>query len=596
VPSRVTINQNPLTGKTTKSPAMRGFFSVSILPYCCNHLNVAINRRLKYIYIEKNIDSMTIMNKTMQEYMKIETGCILNWSIRFLLMACIVPLLLVSGCASLPTDFERSESHVIKETTQTRLGRAIEPVVAKYPGKSGFHALIEGTDAFATRFHLVQTADKTLDIQYYIWHDDLTGKVLHNQLLAAADRGVRVRLLLDDLDTAGKDEMLHIIDAHPNIEIRLFNPFANRTKRIGDFLTDTSRINRRMHNKSLTADNQATIFGGRNIGDEYFDAAEEVGFSDLDVLAIGPVVTEVSQSFDHYWNSQWVYPLAAFKKEDSIDANQIDAFRRQSDAFIEAASSSAYADALRALDIAKLPSVAELDYSWGIWKLVYDQPSKVEAESVKKETHLAPTLKEAMNKTKSELLIVSPYFVPGTNFTNYLVGLVEKGVRVRILTNSLSANDVPLVHAGYMRYREDLVKGGVELYEFKAIKGVEENKKKTKAKWSGSSRASLHGKFLGFDQRYIFVGSFNLDGRSVALNTELGVFFESPKYAQMMAKGFEQNSMKKAFRVLLTDDGDLQWVTLENGKEVRFDVEPDTGFWKRFSTDFLSIFVPESQL
>ena len=488
---------------------------------------------------------------------------------RILLILLTLPLL-ISGCASLPTDFERSSSHVITETSSTRLGRDIEPLVKNHPGKSGFHALIEGTDAFATRFYLIQTAEKTLDLQYYIWHDDLTGKVLHNQLLAAADRGVRVRLLLDDLDTAGKDEMLHIIDAHPNIEIRLFNPFANRKRRVGDFLTDTSRINHRMHNKTLTADNQATIFGGRNIGDEYFDAAEIVGFTDLDMLAIGPVVTEVSQSFDLYWNSQWVYPLVAFKKADSIDASQIEAFRQQSDAFIEVA--------------------------WGRWKLVYDQPSKVEAEYVRKETHLAPTLKEGMDKTKSELLIVSPYFVPGTNFTNYLVGLVKSGKRVRIMTNSLAANDVPMVHAGYMRYREDLIKGGVELYEFKAIKGASKETKKTKAKWSGSSRASLHGKYLGFDQRFMFVGSFNLDGRSVALNTELGVFFESPHYAQMMAKGFDQNAMIKAYQVVLTDDEELQWVTLEDGKKVRFDVEPDTGFWKRFGTDFMSIFVPESQL
>ena len=514
---------------------------------------------------------------------------------RIFLFLLILPLL-VSGCASLPTDFEGSPSHVMTDTANTRLGRVIEPLVTKHPGLSGFHALSEGIEAFALRWYLVQTADKTLDIQYYIWHDDLTGKALHNQLLAAADRGVRVRLLLDDLDTAGKDEMLHIIDAHPNIEIRLFNPFANRKRRIGDILTDTSRINRRMHNKSMTADNQATIFGGRNIGDEYFDAAEEVGFSDLDVLAIGPVVNEVSNSFDLYWNSQWVYPLAAFKEADAIAPGQIETFRQQSDAFIEAGKSSEYADAVRELEIAKLPGLTELDYSWGEWKLVYDQPSKVEAQYIRKDTHLAPTLKKAMDQTKNQLLIVSPYFVPGTIFTNYLVGLVDKGVRVRILTNSLAANDVWLVHAGYMRYREDLLKGGVELYEYKAIKGVQEDKQKIKAKWSGSSRASLHGKFIGFDQQYMFVGSFNLDARSVALNTELGVFFESPKYARMMAAGFEKNAMIKAYQVVLTEEGELQWVTLEDGKEVRYDVEPETGFWKRFGVGFMSIFVPESQL
>jgi len=519
-----------------------------------------------------------------------------NTAIRNGIVMLLALPLLISGCASLPEDVQRTPSYAIKNTSNTRLGRDIEPVVAKHPGKSGFHALSEGTDAFVSRLHLVKNAEKTLDVQYYIWHDDLTGKVLHNQLLHAADRGVRVRLLLDDLDTAGKDELLNILDAHPNIEVRLFNPFANRSKRVGDFLTDTRRINRRMHNKSLTADNQATIFGGRNIGDEYFDAAEDVGFSDLDVLAIGPVVKEVSQAFDLYWNSQWVYPLSAFDQGKLVDADQIKAFRQQSDAFIKEAASSDYAAAVRALKIVKLSGVADIDFSWGRWKLVYDQPSKVEAEYVRKETHLAPTLKEGMDKTKSELLIVSPYFVPGTNFTNYLVGLVESGKTVRIMTNSLAANDVSLVHAGYMRYREDLVKGGVELYEFKAIKGTSKEKKKTKAKWSGSSRASLHGKFLSFDRQYMFVGSFNLDGRSVALNTELGVFFESPKYAQMMANGFDQKAMTKAYKLILLDNDNLNWITLENGKEVSFIVEPEVGFWKRFSTEFLSIFVPESQL
>ena len=207
-----------------------------------------------------------------------------NICFRLVVPGLFVVLLMLGGCASLPEDVQRTPSYVIEDTSDTKLGHDIKPLVAKHPGKSGFHALGPGTDAFAARVLLVEKAEKTLDVQYYIWHDDLTGKVLHNRLLHAADRGVRVRLLLDDLDTAGKDEILNILDAHPNIEVRLFNPFANRNSRIGDFVADTSRMNHRMHNKSLTADNQATIFGGRNIGDEYFDAAEVVGFTDLDVL------------------------------------------------------------------------------------------------------------------------------------------------------------------------------------------------------------------------------------------------------------------------------------------------------------------------
>lgn len=518
-----------------------------------------------------------------------------TWRVRRWLAILAVPLFL-GGCASLPTETGKVATLAATDTADTRLGRDITPIVATHPGKSGFYVLNDGLTAFAARFFLVANAQKTLDLQYYIWHDDLTGKVLYNRLLEAADRGVRVRLLLDDLDTAGKDEMLRAVDAHPNIEIRLFNPFVHRDSRFIDFVTDMQRVNHRMHNKALIADNQAAIFGGRNTGDEYFDAAERVGFSDMEVLTIGPVVGDVSGEFDLYWNSQWTYPLSAFAGKQAVNSEQVEAFRRQSDEFIQQAASSEYADALRGLHLADIQSIAELDYSWGRWILVYDEPSKVGTKAIRSETHLAPRLKEALDRTTSDLIIVSPYFVPGPNFTGYLTDKVSKGVRVRIMTNSLAANDVPLVHSGYMRYRKDLIKGGVELYEFKPVKGVSEEAKKTKAKWSGSSRASLHGKFLGFDRRYLFIGSFNLDARSVALNTELGVYFESPRYAVKLSDEFDEIALEKAYRVTLDDRGNLQWTTLEDGKEVTYYSEPETGFWKRFGAGFMSIFVPESQL
>ena len=511
----------------------------------------------------------------------------------------LLSVLLVSGCASLPKDVQRNPSFTLQDTSDTRLYSVAQPLVKANPEKSGFQLLKDGIDAYATRLLLVNAAEKSIDAQYYIWHDDLTGKVLYNRLLAAADRGVRVRILLDDMDTAGKHEMLYIIDAHPNIEIRLYNPFASRGNRTGDYLGDTSRINHRMHNKTLTVDNQATIFGGRNIGDEYFDASGHVGFNDMDALALGPVVGEVSRSFDLYWNSQWVYPLAAFKSDEPVTEEMIKNFRKQSDAFLEEAKESKYAAAIHDLDVVKMSSIADLDYSWGRWVLAYDHPSKVDAEEVTEETHLAPKLKKAFEQAQKEIVIVSPYFVPGSDFTDYLVGLVSKGVRVRIMTNSLAANDVSLVHAGYMRYREDLISGGVELYEFKPIKheGIENKEvKKKKKKWIGSSRASLHGKYFGFDQQYMFIGSFNLDARSVALNTELGVYFESPEFSSFLSQRFDEVSNILGYHVVLDEDGYLEWVTFEDGIEVRFDKEPETSFWKRFSTGFLSIFVPESQL
>ena len=511
----------------------------------------------------------------------------------------ITVALILGGCATMPKEVVRIPSYTISDTENTALGQDIKPLLVANPGMSGFYALSEGTDAFAARLILIGDAQKSIDVQYYIWHDDLTGKVMHNGLLVAADRGVRVRLLLDDLDTAGKEETLRYLDAHPNIEVRLFNAFPSRKSRTGGFVSDFGRLNHRMHNKTITMDNQATIFGGRNIGDEYFDAAEEVAFSDLDALAIGPVVNEVSEQFDLYWNSEWTYPLAAFKTKLLISDEKIAAFRKESDSFLKQASETGYANAIRGLRLAKTASTQDMDFQWGRWKLVYDHPSKVEASEVKITTHLAPNLKIALDRAEKEILIVSPYFVPGKKFTAYLAGRVDSGVRVRILTNSLAANDVAVVFAGYSKYRKDLIKGGVELYEFKATREfieAQEDKKTKKGPWKGSSRSSLHAKYFAFDQQYVFIGSFNLDGRSVAINTELGVYFESPLYASMIHDGFDNQILSKAYRVVLNEKDKIEWISQEQGKEVRYSKEPDTSFWKRFSTGFSYIFVPESQL
>lgn len=500
----------------------------------------------------------------------------------------------LAACSSLPTDYERIPSHAITDTANTRLGERLNPLIDANPGKSGFYTLSEGEAAFAARLRAIMVAEKSIDAQYYIWHDDHTGRTIHNQLLAAADRGVRVRLLLDDLDTAGKDEMLRKIDAHPNIDIRLFNPFANREKRARDFIGDTRRINRRMHNKTLTADNLVTIFGGRNIGDEYFAADEDVGFGDMDALAVGPIAAEVGQQFDLYWNSENAYPLAAFKFEQEISDEDVASFRADSDAFIAQAKESRYADIIRQYDVAIMQDLSTLGFVWSDWKLVYDQPTKVTAKKVTAETHLAPKLKAGMDKTQRDLIIVSPYFVPGEELTAYLVSMVERGVRVRILTNSLQANDVSLVHAGYMRYREDLVSGGVELYEFKA--DANNVKRKVEKSRIGASKASLHAKFFGFDETYLFIGSFNLDGRSVALNSELGAYFASPAEAKALSEMFDSGILNLAYQVELDEGGDLTWTSLKDGEEFTLLKEPDTTWWKRFSTGFLSIIVPESQL
>jgi putative cardiolipin synthase len=507
-----------------------------------------------------------------------------------------VGVLALSACASLPTEVQRPASYVLEDTSSTRLAQDIQPLVDAHPDLSGFHVLDDGSDAFAMRMHLIHTAEKSIDAQYFIWHMDLTGKAMYAHLLQAADRGVRVRILLDDLDTGGKDELLQLIDAHPNMEIRLYNPFANRELPAADFITDFDRVDHRMHTKTFTADNRAVVFGGRNVGDEYFAASPELGFRDMDVLAVGPIVQEISSQFDLFWNSEWVYPVSAFPLDKPIATEDVEAFHERVVKDMEAASGSDYAHIVSRLDSTTATSFADLDLFWSEWLLAYDLPSNVEGGELTAATHLAPNLKQGMDRTREELIIVAPYFVPGKEFARYLVEKAEQGVRVRILTNSLASGDVSLVHAAYMRYREDLLAAGVELYEYKAFSD-EEIDTTVGPYHIDTRRGMLHAKSYGFDRRYLFVGSFNLDPRSAVWNTELGAYFESPEHARHLSEVFDEQIMLFAYRLQLDADGELEWFTLgEDGREVRVDHEPDTEFWERFNTRILSPLVPEQQM
>ena len=500
--------------------------------------------------------------------------------------------LALSACAQLPSDNNRIESYALKQTDNTMLGQSLAPLLAQHPELSGFNMLSRGLDALAARIALIQHAQRTLDLQYYIWHDDLTGRLLHNRLLDAADRGVRIRLLLDDLDTAGKEDTLFALNAHPNIEIRLYNPFKYRKTRAMDFIVRPFRVNDRMHNKALIPDNQAVIIGGRNIGNEYFSVTKEVAFNDLDVLAAGGVVNDVSASFDQYWNSPLVLSLAAFVPDNQNKEDALQALRLRSAKHLKEAQQSRFSASLKNTRILQYATPSELPITWSRWLFISDDPSKPDANNIASGKFLAPDLKRAFDLTTKDLIIVSPYFVPGDVIKDYLIKKVASGVRVRILTNSLAATDVSMVYAGYMDYRKDLVNGGIELYEFKATQSSEE---KQKYGWVGSSHSSLHAKSFAFDERFVFIGSFNLDPRSISLNTEQGVYFESPAFTQTFSQTFDQQILHVAYRLSLDDD-DLVWTTVENGNLVHFDKEPDTNWWKRFSTHIMSFIVPESLL
>jgi len=506
-------------------------------------------------------------------------------------------LLLVSGCASLPTNIERSESHALSGTETTRLGRIGQAMLKAHSGESGFRPLKKGVDALLARMVLAEAAERSLDVQYYIWHEDLTGRLFADALLRAADRGVRVRVLLDDVGARANDEILLSLDAHPNIEIRLFNPVATRSFRNLGMITDFSRTNRRMHNKSFIADNQRAILGGRNIGDEYFEAQSEVAFGDLDVLTVGRAVSDVSDSFDLYWNSPASYPVSALLGRSGEKAS-LDTLRTKLAAFVDEQHDSPYVTRARS-ELADLKEAGSDGFFWGRADLLYDDPSKITRAPEDTEGHLVPQFADIRSQIKDELLIVSPYFIPGDTGVDWLGGLVKRGVRVTVLTNSLAATDVGAVHAGYQQYRKPLLEAGVKLYELKPEAIEYERAKRGKGGISGS-RASLHAKTFMFDRRAVFIGSLNLDPRSIQLNTEIGLVCESAPLTEELAGTIEQNLDQIAWRLELVADASgkkhIAWVeTGANGVRQRTE-EPEVSTWRKFSVWFLGLLPIESQL
>ncbi|MDM0117920.1 phospholipase D family protein [Variovorax sp. J22R133] len=485
-------------------------------------------------------------------------------------------------------------THAVTRTDDTRLGQVVRRETARHPGQSGIHALAVANEAFAALVLLAGSAERSLDLQYYIWHRDTTGQLLWQAVWQAAERGVRVRVLLDDANTAGLDPMLATLDAHPNIEIRLFNPFANRRFRAGDLVMDFARVNHRMHNKSFTADNQVSITGGRNIGDEYFGAHMEVGFQDLDVMAIGPVVHEVSSQFDLFWNSESAYPAANLMPPAAPEG--LAQLRAGWDAVHDDPAAKAYVSATLQIPLVTQMGQGAVPFEWTSARVLYDNPAKALQASDGTDLQMLAHLEHALGKPEHEVDLVSPYFVPGTSGTEGLVKLARRGVKVRVLTNSLSATDVGPVHAGYCRYRKELLQAGITLYELKRVAAVSSSKggdRSSGMPGSGASRAgsasSLHAKTFGADRKRLFVGSFNLDPRSARLNTEMGVVIDSASLATVLARQLDSRLPDEAYLVRLRPDGDLEWVEQSADGEKIFTTEPETGLMRRVWIDFLRV-------
>jgi len=510
----------------------------------------------------------------------------------------LLVLLLAGGCASLPKNIDRQESFAFRNTDTTGLGKDTRAGVTAHPGQSGFHLLPDGLDAFTARAKLAARAERSIDAQYYLLHGDLVGTLFIDALVKAADRGVRVRLLVDDMTLDDrKDINAAALDAHPDIEIRVFNPFGRKTVRWFQLISRFGEVTRRMHNKSFTVDNQVTVIGGRNIGNEYFEADPDLVFGDLDVLAVGPVVDSISDSFDLYWNSPASYPISTLVR-DSSKPEDLDNLRRLLFDFSRQHQDSAYLEALRQSPMVDLVKNWQFAFDWGDAQVLYDHPAKISAERDQTLLNLITELKPYTDKISSELIIFTPYFVPGKQGLENFRKMRERGVRVRVLTNSLGSTDVTAVHAGYSRYRKPLLRAGVELYEID--KRLTRAQRRERKGLSGSSQASWHAKSFVIDRERVFIGSLNMDPRSVVENTEIGIMIESSDMALDMSDWFDQIVDKVAFRLALEKNANgtdkLVWHREIDGNKRVFTTEPNTGFWRRFGVGILRLLPIESQL
>jgi putative cardiolipin synthase len=512
-----------------------------------------------------------------------------------LLIMLLIPLGL-AGCAAGVRDADRGEMLALAPAKEGPIVERLLPDLDSHPGLTGVRLVDSNVDAFALRIVSARLATTSLDIQYYIWHDDLTGRLLAAELLRAADRGVRVRVLVDDFDVRGKDPVLRTLDTHPQIEIRVFNPFATAPGPVRttlEVLWRGARLNRRMHNKAWIADGQLAVVGGRNIGDEYFGAAEERNFSDLDLALAGPAVGQVTSIFDRYWNSPVAVRIETLGRSAGVEGG-LDRLRESFETTTREAAASPYVrDLLSSQELSAILNAR----NGLVWtddvEVLADAPEKIERSDRKDGTPVLEGLARLFASATERVRLVSPYFVPGKQGSAGLVDLVDGGVAVDVVTNSLAATDVAAVHGGYSADRKGLLRGGVSLYELKPT-GDPESRRLSPL---GSSGASLHTKAATVDGRRIFVGSFNLDPRSAWLNCEMGVIVGSEALAAQLDAIIDEHALPSAsWKVSLSPDGQLQWTHEVDGRVEMLEREPEAGAGRRFLAFMARILPVRGQL
>ena len=526
---------------------------------------------------------------------------ILRWTLIAALVLGLLSALALWSWGRFAAGAQGPASSALPPAASARLDRLVQPLLDRHGrDASGAAMLGDPVQAFVARGRSARAAERSLDVQYYLWRHDLTGKLLEHELMAAAERGVRVRLLIDDMNVGGLDDALRAMDAHPNLEVRLFNPARNRD---GGFLRAIEMglrfvgFNRRMHNKAWIADGRLAIVGGRNVGDEYFDAADDTNFHDADLLLLGPAVAQTGAIFDQFWNSAAVVPLSALHRGSPRWTPE--QFAQQRQQWLADAAASPWVKALAERDdlddklsgAAQASGALRLHWSPSI-RVLSDPPEKASAVASRRDAAawLLYDVMALLFSAQQESWIISPYFVPGEAGTLMLAGQSRRGVQVRVLTNSLMANDVPLVHAGYRGYREPLLRDGVALYELRPGRAG------TERELLGSSGASLHTKAFVVDGRRGFVGSFNFDPRSAQLNTEMGVVFDHPGLAAEVKQLFEQGARPpSSWKVgLASPDGGLRWTAGDGGTP--WQREPESGLGLRLLVWLMSFLPLESQL
>lgn len=520
--------------------------------------------------------------------MKKRVKKIVGWGLFTLLVMAISSIFVADHL--LPPASGRPSQVLPLAESDTALDRELAPLLARHKDKTGAIMLADGIDAYAARAISARQAGRSLDLQYYIWHDDLTGRMLANEAWLAAERGVRVRILLDDVGIGDMDATLLAMDSHENIELRVYNPFRNRTgvMRLLEMVQRAWGVNHRMHNKAWIADGRVAVVGGRNIGVEYFSAAEEFNFHDLDMVLFGPAVADASTIFDDFWNSEAAIPIEALNRKPPATIRAV---------LAQIQEESKGEEARRFLDAMDMSPSVRGYFSQGlspIWsdqvRILSDPPIKTRGEG--RENWLVEHLLGEVMQAQHAALLISPYFVPGADSADGLVALASRGVNVSVVTNSLAANDVVAVHGGYVRYRRELLEGGVHLFETRSTLDEPAG-----SSLFGSSGASLHTKAVLVDGTRGFVGSFNLDPRSANLNTEMGVLFDDPALGAALFEEYRHlTSPAMSYWVYLNDAGSTRWLDRAEDPPAALKKEPDSTRMQRATANIVRWLPIESQL